>query len=184
MGEKAIFLAKDGTLVDDVGHNVDPRRVRLSDAAVSGLRVLRGSGFRLVVVSNQSGVARGYFSGKELLDVERALGDLLSYHGLGLDGFYYCPHHPNGVRPEYAVSCVCRKPKPELLTRAAAELDLDLARSWVVGDVLDDVEAGLSAGCRAVLVDNGSESEWRISETRLPHHVARDARLQRLERVA
>ncbi len=174
MSGRAIFLDKDGTLIDKVPHNVDPEHLRLNAGAAAALRLLRDAGFRLVVVSNQSGIARGYFSEKELLGVERVLRDLLAYERLELSGFYYCPHHPNGSRPLYAVSCVCRKPRPGLLTRAAAELDLDLARSWMVADVLDDVEAGLRAGCRTVLIDDGNETEWRNSEARLPHHEASD----------
>ena len=89
-----------------------------------------------------------------------------------LAGFYYCPHHPQGQLPGYTQACLCRKPQPGLITRAAWDHEIDLAGSWFVGDILDDVEAGHRAGCRTVLVDNGHETQWRRSPLRWPHHVA------------
>src|SRR5205085_6378312 len=87
---------------------------------------------------------------------------------------YHCPHHPDGTVERYARACACRKPQPGLLLRAARDHDLDLARSWLVGDILDDVEAGRRAGCRTVLLDNGHETEWVLTPERLPHHIACD----------
>ena len=127
-----------------------------------------------MVVSNQSGVARGYFPEAALAGVERELRRRMAGFGVELSGFYYCPHHPRGGVPGYAVACDCRKPAPGLLLRAAAELGLDLRRSWLVGDILDDVEAGRRAGCRTVLLDNGHETEWRPGPLRRPHHTAAD----------
>jgi D-glycero-D-manno-heptose 1,7-bisphosphate phosphatase len=89
-----------------------------------------------------------------------------------LDGFYYCPHSPDGVITRYAIPCTCRKPMPGMLYRAAREHGLDLAQSWMVGDILDDIEAGRRAGCRTVLIDNGNETEWKRSPLRTPHLTA------------
>jgi histidinol-phosphate phosphatase family protein len=167
-----VFLDKDGTLVEDVPYNIDPARIRLTPRAAEGLRRLHGAGYQLVVVSNQSGVARGFFAEEALAAVWRRLGALLAEAGVPLAGCYYCPHHPLGVVPAYARVCDCRKPLPGLLHRAARERMLDLERSWTVGDILDDVEAGQRAGCRTVLVDNGHETEWVYSAWRVPNRIA------------
>jgi histidinol-phosphate phosphatase family protein len=170
----AVFLDKDGTLVEDVPYNVDPEQIRLAPGAAEGLAALHEAGYALVVVSNQSGVARGRFAEAALPGVERSLRRLLAAFGVPLAGFYYCPHHPEGTVSAYAVRCVCRKPAPGMLHRAASELGIDLARSWMVGDILDDVEAGRAAGCRTILIDNGNETEWRTGPGRRPTRVAAD----------
>jgi D-glycero-D-manno-heptose 1,7-bisphosphate phosphatase len=174
MSQRAVFLDKDGTLIDDVPYNVDPDLIRLAEGAAEGLPALHAAGYRLIVVSNQSGVARGYFPVEALARVEARLRDLLAGLGVPLAGFYYCPHHPEGVRPGYAVACECRKPEPGLIVRAARDLDIDLDRSWLIGDILDDVEAGRRAGCETILIDDGHETEWNVCPRRLPHHVAPD----------
>jgi D-glycero-D-manno-heptose 1,7-bisphosphate phosphatase len=171
---RAVFLDKDGTLVENVPYNVDPARIVLAAGAADALRTLASAGYLIVVVSNQSGVARGLFDVSRLADVERALRDLLLHEGVSLDGFYYCPHLPDGSVAEYAIACECRKPAPGMLLRAADELGIDLDRSWMVGDTLDDVEAGRAAGCRTVFVDVGNETEWVRSSAREPDHVAFD----------
>jgi histidinol-phosphate phosphatase family protein len=173
-GRPAVFLDKDGTLLEDLPYNVDPLKMRLAPGAEEALAMLRRAGCPVVVVSNQSGVARGLFPESSLAEVGRALKRMLGAFGVSLAGFYYCPHHPEGTLPGYAGACGCRKPAPGLLQRAAEELGLDLARSWLVGDILDDVEAGWRAGCRTVLIDNGNETEWRPGPRRRPHHVAAD----------
>ncbi len=91
-----------------------------------------------------------------------------------LSGFYYCPHHPHGKIPEYAVDCFCRKPRPGLLQKAALEHEIDLASSWLVGDILHDIEAGNRAGCRTVLIDNGNEAEWDLSPRRQPEFIVKN----------
>jgi D-glycero-D-manno-heptose 1,7-bisphosphate phosphatase len=164
----AVFLDKDGTLVADVPYNVDPSRTRLVPGAGSALRSLAAEGYRLVVVSNQSGVARGLFPEPALDLVERRLRELLHAEDVELDAFLYCPHLVAGSVRRYAVTCDCRKPAPGLLLRAAEDLRLDLPRSWMVGDILDDVEAGRAAGCRTALVDAGTETEWVRSPEREP----------------
>jgi len=174
MTERAVFLDKDGTLVEDVPYNIDPEQVRLAPGAGEGLAALAGAGYRLIVVSNQSGVARGFFAEDELAGVRRRLEELLAEYRVPLDGFYYCPHHPEGSVARYAVACTCRKPAPDLIVRAAREKGVALGKSWLIGDILDDIEAGRRAGCRTVLIDNGNETEWQGSDRRQPEHVARD----------
>jgi D,D-heptose 1,7-bisphosphate phosphatase len=174
MTRAAVFLDKDGTLIEDVPYNVGPDLIRLAPGVAEGLPRLRSAGFRLIVISNQSGVARGYFAEEAIGPVRERLRELLGGVGVELDGFYYCPHHPDGVVPRYATACGCRKPEPGMILEAAREHDIDLGRSWFVGDILDDVEAGRRAGCRTVLIDNGHETEWKRSPLRWPDVVARD----------
>lgn len=173
-GDRAVFLDKDGTMIDDIPYNVAPALMTLAPGAAEGLPLLHRLGYRLVVVSNQSGVARGYFAESAIAAVEDRLRSMLAELRVPLAAFVYCPHHPEGAVAEYAIACDCRKPAPGMLLRAAREHGLDPARSWLVGDILDDVEAGRRAGCRTILIDNGNETEWVLSPGREPHHRAAD----------
>jgi D,D-heptose 1,7-bisphosphate phosphatase len=172
----AVFLDKDGTLVEDRPFNVDPARVRFSPGALEGLRRLRSAGFKLAVITNQSGVANGRCTEQDLRRLSHWFHQRLERCGAPLAGFYYCPHFPTGVIPEYSRACRCRKPEPGLILRAARDQGIDLARSWFVGDILNDVEAGRRAGCRTLLVDQGKETEWVLARKRLPHHIVSDFR--------
>lgn len=165
---RAIFLDKDGTLVDDLPYNVDPRRMTLARGAGPALRLMGELGYHLFVVSNQAGVARGLFDEAALPPLFATLAVMLKHAGARLDGYYWCPHHPEGIVAAHALECGCRKPQPGMLLRAAREHDIDLTRSWMVGDILNDVEAGRRAGCRTVLIDNGNETEWLRSPLRMP----------------
>lgn len=171
---KAVFIDKDGTLVEDVPYNVDPRRIRLTEGAIDGLNMLKSDGFLLIVVSNQSGVAHGYFPEEALEKVKDALQELLHVSGPGLDGFFYCPHHPQGRIPQYAQACTCRKPEPGLILKAATKFNVDLSQSWMIGDILNDVEAGNAAGCKTILINNGNETEWILNESRKATWVVRN----------
>jgi D-glycero-D-manno-heptose 1,7-bisphosphate phosphatase len=153
--QPAVFLDRDNTLIVNDGDLGDPDRVRLLDGVTTGLVALRDAGYRLVVVSNQGGVARGAFTEAAVADVNRRIDQLLRQHAQGrslIDRFYYCPFHPEGARTEYRREHPWRKPGPGMLLQAAADLDLDLATSWLVGDQERDVVAGQSAGCRTVLL--------------------------------
>ena len=169
----AVFVDKDGTLVENVPYNVDPARIRLMPDALEALGTLSRAGFALVVVSNQPGVALGHFRVEALAGVERRLRDLLAAGGVRLLGCYFCPHAPAAAA---GGGCACRKPAPGLLVQAAGQHGIDLSASWMVGDILDDVEAGRSAGCHTVLVDTGGETEWRRSPARTPHVIVNDLR--------
>jgi D,D-heptose 1,7-bisphosphate phosphatase len=171
---KAVFLDKDGTLVDNVPYNIEPRRITLCSGAGAALRLLSRLDYRLFVVTNQDGIARGHFPEQAMDRVHNRLSDLLFRESLTLDGFYYCPHHPDASVKTYAIACNCRKPMPGMLLRAANEHGITLADSWMVGDILHDVEAGNRAGCRTLLIDNGNETEWRLSPERVPTRMAPD----------
>ena len=170
----AVLLDKDGTLIEDVPYNVDPAQMRLAPNAARALRRLGRLGVPLVVVSNQPGVALGRFGPQALAPVRWRLAELFTAHGARLAGFFYCPHHPDGVVPRFARACQCRKPLPGLLRNAAELLQFDLRRSWMIGDILNDVEAGNRAGCRTILVDCGNETEWLRGPMRTPDHVVAD----------
>ncbi len=165
---RAIFLDKDGTLITNVPYNVNPDLIALSEKAVEGLRLFRQLGYKLFVVTNQAGIAKGLFSEAALRPVQARLAELFSRHQATMDGFYYCPHHPHGIVPRYAIDCDCRKPMAGMLLRAAREHGIDLSRSWMIGDILHDVEAGNRAGCKTALIDNGNETEWELSNLRTP----------------
>jgi D-glycero-D-manno-heptose 1,7-bisphosphate phosphatase len=166
--QPAVFLDKDGTLIRDVPYNVDVDRIELYSDTGPALSRLQAAGFALVVVSNQSGVARGYFTEPALRGVETRLGELLAAFDVRIDAFYYCPHHRGGTVPEYTVACDCRKPEPGLLLRAAREHDLDLDASWMIGDTLHDVEAGHRAGCRSILVNRDDATDPAGEPLRTP----------------
>jgi D,D-heptose 1,7-bisphosphate phosphatase len=165
---KAIFIDKDGTLITNVPYNANPEKITLEPGAADALQLLHKMDYALVVISNQSGIAHGYFEEQAMQHVQDRIAALLRWHGVTLDGFFYCPHHPQGAVSRYAVDCTCRKPRPGMLLQAAALLNIDLQQSWMIGDILHDVEAGNRAGCRTVLLDNGNETEWVINPYRQP----------------
>ncbi len=179
---KAIFLEKDGTLVEDLPRHleprmklcVEPRLIRLGSGTGPALRLLARLDYRFFVISHQPGIAHGRFPESTMEAVGDRLTDLLFRENLTLEGFYYCPHDPLGTVAPYAIECHCRKPQPGLLLKASFEHMIDLRASWVIGDVLHDVEAGNRAGCRTVLLDNGKESEWRVGPRRIPTRMAPD----------
>lgn len=171
---KAIFLDKDGMLVDNLSDELEPRHIRLSSGAGPALRLLARLDYRFFIVANQSGIAEGRCEEAAMDAVGDRLADLLFRENLTLDGFYYCPHHPEGSVAAYAIECHCRKPLPGLLLKAAVEHGIDLRSSWMIGDILHDVEAGNRAGCRTLLLDNGKETEWRLGPRRIPTRMAPD----------
>jgi D-glycero-D-manno-heptose 1,7-bisphosphate phosphatase len=171
---KAIFLDKDGTLIPDIPYNVDPALIFLQEDAVEGLKTLSQNGYLLIIISNQAGVAKGYFSEDKLQGVHHRMKELFKQHELVLDGFYYCPHHTEGIVKEYVKDCNCRKPMPGMILQAAKDFDIDLSQSWMVGDILNDVEAGNRAGCKTVLIDNGNETEWVQGEYRTPDYTCKN----------
>jgi D-glycero-D-manno-heptose 1,7-bisphosphate phosphatase len=150
-----------------------PEQLRLYDGLGPELHMLQEMGMHLVMITNQSGLARGYFTESELARMHEYLQGMLAQWDVYLDGIYYCPHHVDGIIPELSRRCDCRKPQPGMLLRAAADLGLDLACSWFIGDILDDVEAGKRAGCRTILVDLGTEP-LPTSAIRHPDYVARN----------
>jgi len=173
---RAVFLDRDGTVAEEVGYVNHVSRVRLLPESAEAIRRIREAGFLVVVVTNQSGVARGYFEEPLVLQANQRLRDLLGDRGAVLAAIYYCPHHPREGSPPYRQECDCRKPRPGMLLRAAREHGIDLPSSYMVGDGIVDVEAGRAAGVTAILVLTGygrgqvehRRSRWPVE----PNHVA------------
>ncbi len=169
---KVIFLDKDGTLIPDIPYNVNPSLITLNLGVGEGLSILKKLGFEFILVSNQSGIAYNKFKEADLVNVIEKIIDLLFPWEIDIKAFYYCPHHPNGIVASYAINCDCRKPFPGLLKRSEKDYLIDMNKSWMIGDILNDVEAGKKAGCRSVLINNGNETEWLINKWRKPDYTA------------
>lgn len=174
--KRAVFLDRDGNVCEDVGYLGDPSMLRVYPYASDAIRRINESSMLAILVTNQSGVARGHFGEDAVLKVHDRLEGELARGGARLDGIYYCPHHPTIGQPPYRQSCECRKPRPGMLVRASADHDIDLSQSFVVGDKYSDVRLAHEAGARAVLVRTGyGRGEWeydRATWPRQPEHVA------------
>ena len=147
---QACFFDRDGVIIEEADYIHDPALVRLCPFAAEAVRAMHDAGRLVIVVSNQSGIARGYFTEADLKAVDARMNELLAAEGAHVDATYYCDHHKKGIIPEYAIDCDCRKPKPGLFLRAAKDLDIDLANSFMIGDKESDLEAGINAGCKGV----------------------------------
>lgn len=171
----AVFLDRDGTINEEVGYIHNPLDLNLIPGAAEAIREFNALGILAILVTNQSGPARGYYPESHLDTLHERLEQLLLEEGAFLDDVYYCPHLPDGSVPAYTMACNCRKPGTELVMRAAAKHGIDLKRSYVVGDKATDVELGENAGCRTVLLTSGygqrvldGEYQWPVR----PDHVA------------
>ncbi len=162
---KAVFIDKDGTLIKDVPYNVNPALIDFEDYAFESLYSLQQKGYYLIIVSNQPGIALGYFKEDELKKVEEKIKNSLLQNKVNLNGFYYCPHSPQD-------NCNCRKPRPGMIFKAAKDLQIDLSKSWMIGDILNDVEAGKMSDCKTILINNGNETEWVWNQQRMPDFIA------------
>jgi D-glycero-D-manno-heptose 1,7-bisphosphate phosphatase len=151
----AVFLDRDGTLIEERNYLDRLDQIAPFPGAARALARLRDAGFALIVVTNQAGVARGYFDEDFVRRAHEHLAALFARDGVVVDGYYYCPHHPDGTVEPYRRACHCRKPAPGMVEQAARDLDLDVARSYVIGDKWLDVELAQNAGARGILVRTG-----------------------------
>jgi len=159
---KAIFVDKDGTLIVDIPYNTDPSLIQFQEGALKSLKILQDRGYLIIIVSNQSGLSKGYFKEEDLECVKNAIEQRLLNANVKLSGFYFCPHHPEGTILRYAQRCDCRKPLPGMLLKAAQDFDIDLTRSWMIGNTVTDIEAGKRAGCFTILINN--QGNLKISD--------------------
>lgn len=152
MKNKAVFLDRDGTINVDKGFVNRIEDFEFMDGAIEAIQLLNRNDFKVIVVSNQSGIARGYYTEKDLWRLQRFINEELGKHGAQIDAFYYCPHHPQAKVNKYRADCGCRKPKAGLLERAIEDLDVNASRSYLIGDSLKDIEAATAVGCRTILI--------------------------------
>jgi D-glycero-D-manno-heptose 1,7-bisphosphate phosphatase len=172
-----VFIDRDGTLIDEVGYLDRVERVALYPWSIDAVRVFNRVGLRVVMVTNQSGVARGFFTEAVVDEVHRHIASLLAEGGARIDAYYHCPHHPDGKVAAYAGPCECRKPGRGLVDRAVAEFGIDPARSFVIGDRWVDIELARAVGARSVLVRTGY---GRTEEARPRPDLAADTILDNL----
>ena len=175
---KAVFIDRDGVITHDpphYAHRID--QLKLIQKSAEAIRLLNKTGFKVVVVSNQSGVARGYYQEKDVEIFNGAMEKELEARGAYIDAIYYCPHYPKAEIGAYRIDCDCRKPKPGMLKRAEKDLDLDLKRSFLVGDKISDIEAGYRAGCKTILVLTGhgnDEVKKNANMNIKPNYISKD----------
>ena len=161
MKRPAVFIDRDGTISEEVGYINHPSRFRLFPYAAPAVHLLNENGWLVFVVTNQAGVARGYFTEEMIQTVHEQLTQDLESNGARLDAIYYCAHHPSVGEPPYRSYCDCRKPKPGLIRRAAEEFEIDLNRSWMVGDRYSDIQLARNAGVKSAFVMSGyGRGEW------------------------
>ena len=151
---KAIFLDRDGVINKEVGYLSSPDKFDFIEGTIEALKTLNQKGFLLIIITNQAGIARGYYSLENLSNIHKKMNDILQQNEIILDGIYYCPHHP-----DYTGSCDCRKPKPGMILKAKDKFNIDMKNSFMVGDTLNDIKTGLNANCKTVLVLTGYGAE-------------------------
>jgi D,D-heptose 1,7-bisphosphate phosphatase len=175
MLHKAIFLDRDGVIIDDVHLLTDQSQVKFPPKSIEGFKLFSRMDYLLVVVSNQTVVARGMATEKKVREINDYIGSVLSREtGCRLAGTYFCPHHPSADQSEYRQNCDCRKPKPGMLLRAAADLNIDLSMSYMVGDRISDIVAGSKAGCKTILLETGKHTEKPIQSDAMDLSVQPD----------
>lgn len=165
--QPAVFLDRDGTINQDTGYIDSPERLFIIDGAASAIKRLNSKGFRVVVITNQSGVGRGYFTKEAADSVNKKLEEVLKREGAHLDGIYYCPHHPDD-------NCECRKPRIGLLEKAKNDLAIDFKKSYVIGDKGSDIEIAQSIGGKGILVLTGSGKDEKQKLDHEPSYIATD----------
>ncbi len=164
--KRAVFIDRDGTISEEVGYINHPSRFRLFPYSAPAIKKLNDNGWLAIVITNQAGVARGYFSEDLITQVHQKMRQDLERHNAQLDAIFYCAHHPTVGEPPYRADCNCRKPKPGLVQRAATELDVELDQSWMVGDRYSDIQLARNAGLRSAFVLSGyGRGEWEHQRT-------------------
>ncbi len=186
MKQRACFIDRDGTISEEVGYVNHPTRYRVFPFAAEAVRLLNEKGWLAILITNQAGVARGYFKEDLIHEVHSILKGELEREGARLDAIYYCAHHPSVGEAPYRQDCDCRKPKPGLILRAAREFDIDLANSWMIGDRYGDVEMAHNAHVRSAFVMTGyGRGEWEYQRAAWQHqpNIVAENLLEAVERI-
>ena len=170
----AVLLDRDGTVLDELGYLTPDAEPIIYPWSLDAIRLLRRAGFAVVVVTNQGGIGRGLYTRELVEETHRKLDERFRAAGAAVDGWFYCPHHTEALRPEFAGPCTCRKPAPGMAHEAARQLDLDLERSWVIGDQWRDIALGHAVGAKTILVWTG---HGRTQDTTWPAHVERPTKV-------
>jgi D,D-heptose 1,7-bisphosphate phosphatase len=171
---KAVFLDRDGTIVEDIGYLNNPQQIQFIPGSIEAIKKLNEAGYKVVVITNQAGVARGLITEDMLQTIDKTLHKFILNGGAHLDGVYYCPHHPeHGVHP-YKQECECRKPHPGLIKRAHRDLNIDLSQSFMVGDKATDIQAGKRAGTKSILVESGRGLGEKARLKQKPDYIAKN----------
>jgi len=172
---RAVFIDRDGTIIKECGYLSDPEKVVILPGVIEGLRLLKQHNFKCIVVSNQSGIARGYFKFSDIKSIESRINELLLCEGIEIDGYYYCPHHIDGIIKEYAIKCNCRKPDTQMALNAQKEFDINLSESYMIGDKGTDIQFGKNFGAKGtILVKTGYGEKFSKSGKILPDFIVKD----------
>lgn len=161
---RAVFLDRDGTINEEVGYLRKLEQLKLFPFSAEAIQILNRKGIPIIVVTNQSGVARGYFDEDFVYRLHDLIRDQLEAKGAHIDAFYYCPHHPTEGSDPYRRACTCRKPGTGMFLQASRDLHIDLSRSYMVGDMMKDVQAGKKAGTKGILVMTGYGADEKINK--------------------
>jgi D-glycero-D-manno-heptose 1,7-bisphosphate phosphatase len=172
---RAVFLDRDGVLIQEPPHYIYKlSQLNLIPKSADAIRLLNEAGFAVVIATNQAGIAHGYYQEEDALVFNNAMKEKLKQEGARIDAMYYCPHHPEAKIEKYRADCADRKPKPGMLIKATGELNIDLKKSFLVGDKLSDIEAGERAGCKTILVRTGYGAEELKSNRMKCDYIADD----------
>jgi len=175
---KAVFLDRDGTINEEMGYINHISRFKIFRFVPKAIRILNESGYKVIVVTNQSGVARGYFDEQLVKEVHKKLLNKVELAGAKIDAIYYCPHHPDEGKPPYRIDCECRKPKTGMIQKAKNAFNLDITRSFMIGDRYKDVEFGHKAGLHTVMVltgyGKGEYTYQRQQWKKKPDHISKN----------
>ena len=172
--ERAVFLDRDGTIVEDVGYLHELDKVKFLPGASKAIKLINESGFKVIIITNQAGVARGYFTEEAVKEINKYIQETLAREEAFIDMIYFCPHHVEGIIEEYRKDCYCRKPNPGMIEKATREFSLDLKNSFVIGDKISDIEAGHRAGCRTILLTGEDHSHNEKEGTTISDHIVPD----------
>jgi len=167
-------LDRDGTIIEDIGYLSDTCQIRILPGAAEAIRLLNNNGFKVIIVTNQAGVARGYFTESRANEINERLLQLLADRGSIVERIYYCPHHIEGIIEKYKKECNWRKPNPGMIEEATREYDLDIKNSFMVGDKISDMEAGHRAGCKTIVVGGSINHQELEVLSQSVDHIATD----------